>query len=159
MLTELNQGLGFGGLAGQVTQRRFSVADISDEILTKLRTARYAWLTTVAGSGIPVPMLMWFRFDGRALIVYSEPDAARVTHVSEHPQVALHLESDGVGSGLLAFGGNAAVTAEGVDPRDDHEFWAKYHLEAELTGVGEEIRRCSSRITITPATIWTTLPI
>ena len=49
------------------------------------------------------------------------------------------------------------VTAEGVDPRDDREFWAKYHVEAELLGLGEAISSHSVRITITPTTLLTTL--
>ena len=50
------------------------------------------------------------------------------------------------------------MTAEAVDPRDDKMFWAKYHLEADLLGLGEAISSYSVRITITPTTLATTLP-
>ncbi len=146
----------FRGLSGQLNEVQLADAALSDEVLKRLSTARYAWLTTVDRSGIPMPTLVWFRFDGRILTVYSHPRSTRITHVFEHPEVSLHLESDGVGSRLLIIGGTAAVTAEGVDPRDDHEFWAKYHVEAEVTGLADAIADYSSRITITPTVLRTT---
>lgn len=148
----------FRGLSGQLNQVPITGVGLSDDILKRLMTERYAWLTTVDRYGIPMPTLVWFRFDGRIFTVYSHPHSARITNVFAHPEVSLNLESDGIGSGLLIVGGAAAVTAEGVDPRDDHEFWAKYHVEAEVTGLAEAIAGYSSRITITPTQLWTTIP-
>lgn len=149
--------LDFRGLAGQVTEVPFRASELSREIIRKLKHDRYGWLTTVAPRGIPTPMLMWFSFDGADFTVYSPARASRVTHIFQHPEVSLHLESDGGGRGIVVVGGTAAVTAERVDPRDDHMFWAKYHLEAELLGLGEAISSYSVRITITPTTLATTL--
>jgi PPOX class probable F420-dependent enzyme len=148
----------FRGLAGQVTEMPFAPDSLSLQILKKLAHDRYAWLTTLASNGIPVPMLVWFRFDSSSLTVYSQPRSSRVTHVLEHPQVSLHLESDGFGSGLVIIGGTATVTAEGVDPRNDSQFWAKYHVEAQALGLTESIASFSTRITIQPTRLWTTLP-
>ena len=150
--------LDFRGLAGQVTEIPFNADDLSREITKKLTHTRYAWLTTVASTGMPAPALMWFYFDGATFTVYSPPRAGRVTHVFEHPEVSLHLESDGGGRGIVVVGGKAVVTAEAVDPRNDKMFWAKYHLEADLLGLGEAISSYSVRITITPTTLATTLP-
>lgn len=136
----------------------FSPGDLAPGIAERLVRERYAWLTTVDGSGMPVPTLVWFRFDGTSLTVYSQPHSDRVTQVFEHPQVSLHLESDRLGSGLVIVGGRAAVTAEGVDPRDDREYWAKYHVEAEVSGLSEAIASFTTRITIAPTIIQTTVP-
>lgn len=153
-----DDGLDFRGVAGQLTEKSFSTIDLAPDIAKRLTTERYAWLTTVAQSGMPTPMLVWFRFDGETVTVYSQPRATRVTHVFEHPEVSLHLESDGIGSSLVIVGGRAVVTAEGVDPRADDDFWAKYHVEAEISGVGDAIASYSTRITITPTQVWTTIP-
>lgn len=149
----------FRGLAGQINVTPFSASDLSPGITKKLKHDRYAWLTTVAPTGIPLPMLVWFRFDGTSVTIYSQPQASRVTHVFERPEVSLHLDSDGMGSGMIVIGGKAAVTAEGVDPRDDKEFWAKYHVEAHAVGLNEAIATFSARITITPTTLWTTFVV
>lgn len=156
-MTSVDSELGSRGVAGHVTELPFHTADLSDEITRKLKHERYAWLTTVAPTGVPAPMLMWFCFDGADFTVYSPARASRVTHVFEHPEVTLHLESNGIGGGIVIVGGRATVTAEGVDPRDDREFWAKYHVEADLLGLGEAISSYSTRITITPTTLLTTL--
>lgn len=146
----------FRGVAGQVTEHAFSPTDLPSDIIKKLKHERYAWLTTVAPNGIPVPMLVWFLFDGTELTVYSQPRTSRVTHVFEHPEVTLHLDSDGIGSGLLIVAGRAAVTAEGIDPRADDDYWGKYHVEAAALGLNDAIAAYSARITIKPTTLWTT---
>lgn len=151
-----HSGFDFRGLAGQVTEKPFSEADLPSTISKKLKHDRYAWLTTVDPTGIPAPMLVWFTFDGTHLTVYSHPRTNRVTHIFEHPEVSLHLESEGFGSGLIIIGGRAAVTAEEVDPREDKHYWAKYHVEAEALGLTTAIASYSARITITPTTLWTT---
>ncbi|HPY24085.1 MAG TPA: pyridoxamine 5'-phosphate oxidase family protein [Mycobacterium sp.] len=156
-MTTPEGGPDFRGLSGQLIETPFTAARVSEDILKRLTTDRYAWLTTVAGTGIPTPTLVWFRFDGTSFTVYSHPNSARITHVFQHPGVSLHLESDGIGSSLVIVGGTAAVTAEGADPRKDEAFWAKYHVEAELTGLAEAVGHHSARITITPTTLWTTI--
>jgi PPOX class probable F420-dependent enzyme len=146
----------FRGLAGQVLETPFREAGLPSTIYKKLKHDRYAWLITVDPTGVPLPMLVWFGFDGNRLTVYSQPRTSLVTHVFEHPSVSLHLESDGVGSGLIIVGGTAAVTAEAVDPREDTIYWAKYHVEAQALGMTAAIASYSARITITPTTLWTT---
>lgn len=141
----------------QPTEKPFAAADIGAGVVDVLARARYGWLTTVGPSGLPVPVLDWFHFDGRTVIVYSEPDAARITHIFERPEVSLHLDSDGLGDGVVVLGGRAAVTAEGANPRDDHPYWAKYHVEAEARGLTAHVSNLSTRITITPTVVWTTL--
>ncbi|MCI4675087.1 TIGR03667 family PPOX class F420-dependent oxidoreductase [Candidatus Mycolicibacterium alkanivorans] len=150
--------LDFRGVGGHLTETSFAAADLTHEITRKLKRDRYAWLTTVAPTGIPAPMLVWFSFDGTYVTVYTRPHASRVTHVFQHPEVSVHLESDGFGGGIVIIGGKAAVTAENVDPRDDNGFWSKYHMEAEAIGLSAAIASYSVRITVTPTTLRTTFP-
>jgi PPOX class probable F420-dependent enzyme len=70
-------------------------AELPQEVSQRLESDRYAWLTTVAQSGQPVPRLVGFVFDGAELIVYSMPDAAKVKHIKVNPRVSLNLDSDG----------------------------------------------------------------
>jgi PPOX class probable F420-dependent enzyme len=146
----------FRGLAGQLVEIPFPTDDVPAKIGKKLKHDRYAWLTTVAPNGMPAPMLVWFHFDGAQLTVYSRPRAPRVRHLFENPAASLHLESDGMGGALIIIGGRAAVTAEAVDPRDDHAYWGKYHVEAAALGLKDGIATYSARITINPATLSTT---
>lgn len=137
-------------------EKPFDSRSLPQEIVKKLKNERYAWLTTVTSTGVPTPQLVWFHFDGSHLIVYARPKAEAVEHIRQHPQVALHLESDGLGSGIIGIRGTAAVTAEGADPRDDKYFWAKYHVEADMLGLAEVFASYTVRITVNPNSLWTT---
>ena len=56
--------------------------EFTQEVSNRLESDQYGWLTTVAKSGQPVPRLVWFYFDGKDLIVYSMPNAAKVRHIT-----------------------------------------------------------------------------
>jgi PPOX class probable F420-dependent enzyme len=131
-------------------------AELTKEVSDRLTSDHFGWLTTVAKSGLPVPKLVWFYFDGTDLFVYSMPGAAKVGHVKRHPQVSLNLDSDGNGSGIIVIGGEATVDATGVDCRTDEPYWAKYSESAAQFGLTEAMADYSTRIKITIDKVWTT---
>src|SRR3954468_12710828 len=131
-------------------------ADLTPEVVDRLNSDGYGWLTTVAKSGQPVPKLVWFYFDGAALFVYSVPTAAKVAHVRRHPQVSVNVDSDGNGGGIIVIGGEATVDAEGVDCRDDEPYWTKYRETAAQFGLAEAMSNYSTRIRIGVDKVWTT---
>lgn len=100
--------------------------NFTQEVTDRLSSDKHGWLTTVAKSGQPVPRLVWFYFDGTDVLVYTEPNAAKVRHIRAHPRVSLNLDSDGNGSGIIAVGGTATVDAEDANPLHDERYRAKY---------------------------------
>jgi PPOX class probable F420-dependent enzyme len=130
--------------------------ELTQEVSSRLESDHYGWLTTVSKSGQPVPRLVWFYFDGTELTVYSMPQAAKVAHIKAHPQVSLHLDSDGNGGGIIAVGGIAKVDATDADCRDDGPYWAKYREDAEKFGLTEQMVTFSALLKITPNRVWTT---
>lgn len=130
--------------------------DLPDEAADRLHADRYGWLTTIAKSGMPVPKLVWFFFDGAGLIVYSEPTAAKVAHIARQPLISLHLDSDANGGGIVVVGGHAALDAEAVDCRDDEPYWNKYREHSAELGVTDEMPAYSLRFRITPTRVWLT---
>ncbi|GFG51895.1 TIGR03667 family PPOX class F420-dependent oxidoreductase [Mycolicibacterium agri] len=133
-------------------------ADLTQEVSSRLQADHYAWLTTVAKSGQPVPRLVWFYLDGTDVIVYSMPNAAKIRHIDNHPHVSLNLDSDGNGGGVVAIGGSAVVDEVGVDPREDAAFWQKYQSDAEQFGLTEAIANYNTRLRIGIEKVWTTPP-
>jgi len=131
-------------------------AELTPEVTERLTGDDFGWLTTVAKSGLPVPRLIWFFFDGTGLFVYTMPNAAKVTHVRRHPQVSLNLDSDGQGGGIIVVGGTARIDAEGVDCRDDGPYWAKYEALAAQVGLTEVMGDYSTRLAISIDKVWTT---
>lgn len=131
-------------------------SDLTPEIIDRLTSDSYGWLTTVAKSGQPVPKLVWFFFDGTDIVVYTEPGAAKVRHVRNHPQVSLNLDSDGNGGGIIVVGGPARVDAEGIDLREDAPYWAKYRQLSDQFGLTESMGNFSTRLRISIEKVWTT---
>ncbi|KKW64183.1 TIGR03667 family PPOX class F420-dependent oxidoreductase [Mycolicibacterium elephantis] len=131
--------------------------EFTQEVSRRLESDNYGWLTTVAKSGQPVPRLVWFYFDGADITVYSEPGAAKVRHIRNHPRVSLHLDSDGQGSGIVAVGGTATVDAENTNPLQDERYQKKYREHAAGLGFTEEfLAAYSTRLRISIDKVWTT---
>lgn len=130
--------------------------ELTDEMSDRLVADQYGWLTTIARSGLPVPRLIWFHFDGSAIFLYTMPDAAKVAHIRRHPQVSLNLDSDGAGGGIVVIAGTAHVDAEGVDCRGDRPYWAKYSAAAERIGLSESMDIYSTRLRIDIERAWGT---
>jgi len=131
--------------------------ELTQEVSDRLTSDKYGWLTTVAKSGQPVPKLIWFFLDGTDVIVYTEPGAAKVRHVRNHPRVSLNLDSDGSGSGIIVVGGIATVDAENANPIEDERYVAKYGAYAESLGFSTDfLAAYNLRIKITIDKVWTT---
>ena len=131
-------------------------AELTDEMSNRLVADEFGWLTTIAKSGLPVPRLIWFHFDGSAIYLYTMPTAAKVAHIRRHPQVSLNLDSDGNGGGIVVIAGTAHVDAEDVDLRADRPYWAKYAATAERFGLTEAMEQYSTRIRIDIEKAWGT---
>ncbi|MGE2692189.1 TIGR03667 family PPOX class F420-dependent oxidoreductase [Mycolicibacterium pulveris] len=131
--------------------------EFTHEVSSRLTADTFGWLTTVAKSGQPVPRLVWFYFDGTDVFVYTEPDAAKVRHIRNHPRVSLNLDSDGNGSGIIAVGGTATIDAEGASPLDDERYQKKYREHAASAGFTDEfLAAYNTRLKISIDKVWTT---
>jgi PPOX class probable F420-dependent enzyme len=130
--------------------------EFTQEVSSRLEGDHYAWLTTVAKSGQPVPRLVWFYFDGADVFVYSMPDAAKVRHIANHARVSLNLDSDGHGAGIIVIGGEATVDATNSDPREDGAYWKKYEADAAQFGLSDAMGNYSTRLKVSIDKVWTT---
>lgn len=129
---------------------------MTDDVRQRLTADEFGWLTTVTGSGQPVPKLVWFFFDGADIVVYTLPTTAKVRHVRQHPRVSLNLDSDGRGGGIIVIGGTATVDAEGADPREDGPYWEKYRDVAAAAGLADVMGNYDTRLRISIDRVWTT---
>jgi PPOX class probable F420-dependent enzyme len=106
------------------------VIDISTEFgrraERRLRDELVGWLVTVTPAAAPLPVPVWFLWDGTAgLLIYSRPDTAKLRNIAANPRVAMHLDGDGTGGDIVIVSGRA----HGVDgPPADRvdEYIAKY---------------------------------
>jgi PPOX class probable F420-dependent enzyme len=126
-------------------------------VAIRLATAPLAWLTTVRADGQPQSSYIWFHFDGDDLLVFSEPMAAKVRNLAEHPLVSFHLDGDGGGGGaVLTVEGRAEVLSGDPDPDRIQAYLAKYDesIRTGLNTTPERLRaQFSTTILITPTRV------
>ncbi|MGH2848736.1 MAG: TIGR03667 family PPOX class F420-dependent oxidoreductase [Thermoleophilaceae bacterium] len=103
-----------------------------------LREEVVVWMTTVTRAGMPLPMPVWFLWDGaESVLVYSQR-GARVRNIEANPPVALNFHGDGRGGDIVVLTGNAAIDRDAppADRADDYR--AKYDASIARIGMTPE---------------------
>ena len=75
----------------------------------RLREEKVAWLTTVRPDGTPIPVPVWFLWDGATILVYSQPHTGKLRNIAGNPRAALHLRTDEHGNEVVVLTGDARV--------------------------------------------------
>lgn len=92
----------------------------------RLDTEQVIWFTTVGGDGSPAPNPVWFLWRRDHLLVYNRPDAYRLAHLRQRPQVSLHFDSDGQGGDIVVLRGHAKLLDDQPLPHELPDYLAKY---------------------------------
>jgi PPOX class probable F420-dependent enzyme len=103
-----------------------------------LREEIVVWMTTVTPAGEPLPMPVWFVWDGGELVRMHSRRGARVRNIEGNPRVSLNFSGDGRGGDIVVFSGQATAGA-GLPPADqDPEYLEKYHDHIARIGMTPE---------------------
>ena len=95
-------------------------------VAERLRDERIIWIVTTNASGTPQPNPVWFLWDGESFLIYSLPDAARITHIRRNPHVALHFNSDGNGDDIIVFTGVASEASDAPSADQNSAYLERY---------------------------------
>jgi PPOX class probable F420-dependent enzyme len=99
-----------------------------------LRDEIVVWLTTVSPRGAPLPMPVWFVWDGdRSVRMYSQP-GARVRNVEANPHVSLNFAGDGRGGDIVVLSGLASTGSDAPSADADAAYLAKYNTHIARIG-------------------------
>jgi PPOX class probable F420-dependent enzyme len=94
-------------------------SEFGQRVVQRLREERIGWLITVDAQGTPQPKPVWFWWEDDSILIYSQPNTAKLRHIGRHPQVALHLDGDGAGGNIVVVTGAARID-ETAPPADQH---------------------------------------
>jgi len=101
-----------------------------------LRDEVVVWLTTVSPAGAPLPMPVWFTWDGDATVrMYSRP-TARVRNLEANPRVSLNFGGDGGGGDIVVLSGGATIERDAPGADRDDAYLEKYR--SHITRIGLE---------------------
>ena len=81
-------------------------------ITRRLRTETIIWLTTVDAHNTPQPRPVWFHWDGRTVLIFSERNKAKLRHIAQNPRVALSFNTDKDGDDVGVLIGDAVILGE-----------------------------------------------
>lgn len=81
-------------------------------VLNRLADDTIGWLTTVSPKGRPSPRPVWFLWTGDSCMIYSRPDAAKLTHIAANDQVSLHFNSNERGGDVVVVSGRAELVPD-----------------------------------------------
>ena len=103
-----------------------------------LREEIVVWMTTVTPAGSPLPMPVWFIWDGaESVVMYSQP-GARVRNVEANPRVTLNFSGDGRGGDIVVLSGTATIDQVAPPADEAAEYLAKYDDHIARIGMTPE---------------------
>ena len=104
----------------------------------RLHEDHIGWLTTVRPDGMPVPVPVWFLWDGTTILVFSQPRTGKLRNLEANPRASLHLNSDPGGGGIVVVTGEAAIEPDAPRADSNEAYMAKYREDVARLGTRAE---------------------
>jgi len=126
--------------------------DIGRRAERRLREEQVIWLTAVRADGTPQPNPVWFVWDGRTALIFTQPESRKVRHIRTNPQVALHFNTDVHGGDVAVISGRAAIEDGAPAAAEVEAYIEKYRAGIAALGMTPEAMReaFSTAIRVTP---------
>jgi PPOX class probable F420-dependent enzyme len=103
-----------------------------------LREEIVVWMTTVTPAGEPLPMPVWFVWDGGELVRMHSRRSARVRNIQANPNVSLNFSGDGRGGDIVVLSGSATADPDMPQADEDTEYLEKYRDHITRIGMTPE---------------------
>ena len=91
--------------------------DFGQRVARRLAGEQVVWLVTVDAFGMPQPVPVWFLWDGQSVLIYSQPNQAKIRNIERTGHASLHFNSDPHGGDVVVLTG--AATIEPTTPPAD----------------------------------------
>lgn len=110
------------------------------------------WLTTVDRHGNPQPRPVWFLWEAGNILIFSQQDAYKVSHIRNNPRVSLNLDSARNGEDIVVLLGKAEISKSPVPQAVLDKYLVKYRLGLEMIDMTQDqfVRDYNLAIIISP---------
>jgi len=125
--------------------------EFGKQVMQRLRMEEVIWLTTVTPKGAPQPNPVWFYWDEKSIIIYSQPGSFRIRNIEHNPRVSLNFQGvDVMGNDVVVLMGNARLRYGYSAPHPGfEEKYTKYLPQMSLT-FEQLVANYSVEITVEP---------
>ena len=130
--------------------------ELTEQIEKHLVNDKIAWLTTVTPAGRPAPRPVWFLWDETGVVIYSQPNGAKLKHIAGNDQVSLNFNCTPGGGDVVVISGRAEVL-HGAPPPSEYPGMLDKYLDS-ITAMGyarEWYDAYSTAIRVTMERAWT----
>lgn len=79
------------------------------KVKRRLKNEQEIWLTTTGKDGSPQPRPVWFYWDGKTFVIYSQTHAHKLKHIARSNKVALNFNSQNPDADVVVFQGTAEI--------------------------------------------------
>lgn len=101
--------------------------EFGQRVQQRLEEESIVWLTTLRKDGQPIPVPVWFLWDGDSeLLVYSQPHKPKLRNIADSPKVSVNFDSDGTGGNVIQFDGEARADIDAPMANAVDAFIEKY---------------------------------
>ena len=112
--------------------------DFGARVAAHLRKEIVVWLTTVAPRSGPLPMPVWFLWDGADSVLMFSQDGARVRNLEADPRVSLNFAGDGRGGDIVVLSGHATIDRDAPSADRVEAYVEKYAEHIPRIGLTPE---------------------
>jgi len=113
--------------------------EIPSQVTERLAKEQVIWLTTTKADGTPLPNPVWFIWDGRQFLVFTEPGSVKMKNMVRSPHVALNLNSNADGGDVAIFQAEADLTRTTPSEAEFSAYVSKYEEGMREMGLTREI--------------------
>jgi PPOX class probable F420-dependent enzyme len=103
-----------------------------------LREEIVVWMTTVTPAGAPLPMPVWFFWDGVATVRMYSRNRQRIRNLEANPRVSLNFGGDGDGGDIVVLSGRGEILERETPADRDGDYVAKYDRYIARLGMTPE---------------------
>ena len=123
-------------------------SDFGKRAARRLMKEEIIWLTTTDSHGTPQPRPVWFIWNGETILIFSQPQAHKVSHIERHARVALNLDSVDFGEDIVVILGDATISTSPVTEDEMAQYLEKYSQGLERINFSIEEFKSSYNVAI-----------
>jgi PPOX class probable F420-dependent enzyme len=129
--------------------------EFKSRVIRRLREEQIIWLVTTRSDGMPQPSPVWFFWDGESFLIFSRPSKPKIRNIKNNPDVALHLDGDGLGGDIVIIEGIAHIEQEAQPKHQLNAYLEKYQEGLKRIQMGPDsfTRQYSTAIRVIPTDV------